>query len=393
VVEPRGPLALTDALALALMSNPELQMFSWETRAAEARALQAGLPRNPEVDVRMYRLGRDRQNVLEDTKRTRVVLSQVFQLGGKRRKRARLAETEHSLAEWDYEDKRGEVAAGVAGEFVAVVGAQRRVEALRRHVEFFEQTQSKVAALVETGAVGSLETHRMARRVGLARIELQRVESELAVARFRLAATWGSPSPRFTEAVGDIDQVKPIPDLDTVIELAREGPAIARWGAEHARGEAALALAKAGRVPDLTYGAGVRWQEKADGEDYLIDVEIALPLFDRNQGAIREAHYEMARAEAGRKAAEAAGSVEIAEIYYAVTESEARIATLASEVLPAARASVEAFRIVFERAADNLGDLLDARRDLARAEVDHTDALVDYHRALTRLEGRIGQGL
>jgi hypothetical protein len=57
VVESDGPLALEDALALALMHNPELEVFSWEARASEARTLQAKKIPNPELDVRLYRLG------------------------------------------------------------------------------------------------------------------------------------------------------------------------------------------------------------------------------------------------------------------------------------------------------------------------------------------------
>jgi len=115
VSEPVGPLALQDALALALMRNPELAVFSWETRASEARALQAKKVPNPELDVRVYRLGIPRGSIEPDDKRTRVVLSQVLELGAKRKRRFNLARTEHSLAEWDYEAKRMEVAAVVAG--------------------------------------------------------------------------------------------------------------------------------------------------------------------------------------------------------------------------------------------------------------------------------------
>ena len=257
--EPDGPLALQDALALALMRNPELAAFSWETRASEARALQAGKPPNPELDVRLYSLGIPRNNVQSGDKRWRVVLSQDLELGNKARRRFDLAQTERDLAGWDYEAKRIEVATVVAGHFVAVLGAQRRVESWSRSLGFFEEMRERVLALVEMGSMRSLEIHQITRQVGLARIEFQRAESELSIARFRLAATWGSQSPGFAEAVGDLDQVTPVPDIATVIDLAQQSPAVARWKTEYARGEAALALAKAGRVPDITAGAGVRW--------------------------------------------------------------------------------------------------------------------------------------
>ena len=47
----------------------------------------------------------------------------------------------------------------------------------------------------------------------------------------------------------------------------------------------------------------------------------------------------------------------------------------------------------FEVEPATLSDLLDARRDLARAEVQHTEALVDYHQAFAALEGLVGQSL
>lgn len=44
---PTGTLSLNDALALALLQNPALAAYAWETRAREARVLQAGRPPNP----------------------------------------------------------------------------------------------------------------------------------------------------------------------------------------------------------------------------------------------------------------------------------------------------------------------------------------------------------
>jgi len=267
------------------------------------------------------------------------------------------------------------------------------VESNRRFVEYLERMRDRITTLVETGAMRALETHQVARQVGMARIDLQRAESQLAVARFRLAATWSNQSPRFTEAVGDLEQVVSAPDIDVVIELAQSSPAIARWDAEFERGQAAVGLAKSRRVPDITVGAGMRWQDNIDARDYLVDVEIGLPIFDRKQGEIREAQFNMARAKAAKESAEAMSRELIAEFYYQMTESRAVSLTMAEEVVPSALAAVESLGRAVEVEPARLGDLLDARRDLARAEVDYTDALVDYHQALAGLEGIVGHSL
>src|SRR5437899_891026 len=49
--EPTAVLTLPQALALALLQNPELRAFAWEVRVAEARTLQAGLRPNPELGL------------------------------------------------------------------------------------------------------------------------------------------------------------------------------------------------------------------------------------------------------------------------------------------------------------------------------------------------------
>src|SRR5262245_47381643 len=48
---PTDVLRLPQALALALLHNPELRAFAWDIRAAEARTLQAGLRPNPELGL------------------------------------------------------------------------------------------------------------------------------------------------------------------------------------------------------------------------------------------------------------------------------------------------------------------------------------------------------
>ena len=62
ITEPNGAIALREALALALMHNPELRAFSWEVRASEARTLQASLLPNPEIEVEVE-ICRDRRQV------------------------------------------------------------------------------------------------------------------------------------------------------------------------------------------------------------------------------------------------------------------------------------------------------------------------------------------
>jgi len=391
VVEQAGPLTIEDALALTIMHSPELVAFSYEVRASEARELQAKKFPNPELDVRLYRLGIPRRFSELDEERTRMVLRQELELGGKRSKRTDLARAERDIAGWDYEAKRLEVSAAVACRFAAVLGAQRRLDSLNRTLDFFELTHGRVVALVQSGDMRTLEGHQSKRQVALARIALQEAESVLAIARFRLATTWDSHMPLFSEAVGDLEQIAAVPPLAELLELSRQSPIIARWKSAVARSEAALAVAQAERMPNLIVGAGARWEDDAGGRDWLLDLEIALPIFDTKKAGVREGRHNLARAESERKAAEAESDVMLAEVYYRLQASRSRALTLHDEVIPAARATVEAFKLGFETDASAPGDLFDAARDLTRAEGDYIDALVEQSQALATLEGIVGR--
>jgi outer membrane protein TolC len=91
-INPSGVITLQQALSLGLMQNPELASFSWEMRSAEARTLQAGLLPNPEISAEVENIGGARElkgfNGAENT----IQINQLFELGGKRSKRKKLAE-------------------------------------------------------------------------------------------------------------------------------------------------------------------------------------------------------------------------------------------------------------------------------------------------------------
>jgi cobalt-zinc-cadmium efflux system outer membrane protein len=389
-VEPAAPLTLYDALGLALEQNPDLQERAWAVRSGEAREVQARKIPNPEVDVRVWRF--EQQSNMQDVDRWRVIVSEEFETGGKRHWRRSHAAAETAVAGADFEAWRAEVESIVGRRFVAVLGAQRRVDVWTRLVEYLERLEQAVVKLVDTGSMRPVEVYQVRRRAGLARIELHSAETDLDLVRARLAATWGNPEPRFTEAIGNLERALPVlPDHAAVLDMAESAPLVERWDAEVERGEAAISLVKSTAVPDVKFGIGARRVEQLRETDYMIDVEIDLPIFDRKQGDIREAKYDLQRTKASRASARALAGAAVTEAYLELSESSRRRAVLADDVLPAASAAFEAFRLAFETAADNLDDLVDARRDVAEAESDYVDALVDYHQALATLEGLLGQ--
>ena len=96
--EPNGVITLRDATALALARSPELGVFPYDLRAADARVLQAGLRPNPELQVGVEEFaGRGERSGFNATETT-VQIGQPIELGGKRIKRTRVASLDKELA-------------------------------------------------------------------------------------------------------------------------------------------------------------------------------------------------------------------------------------------------------------------------------------------------------
>ncbi len=106
IAEPAGAITLRQALALALMHNPELKAFSWDVRVSEARRLQASLWPNPELEVEVEEVGGSGERSGFDGAETTIQLRQLIEMGDKSGKRTRLASLEKELAGWGYEAKR-----------------------------------------------------------------------------------------------------------------------------------------------------------------------------------------------------------------------------------------------------------------------------------------------
>lgn len=386
-------LALSEALSQALLHNPDLRAFAWEVRAREAHTLQAGLLPNPEITTDLENFnGTDPFGRLDAAEVT-VGLGHLVELGGDRIRRQQIAAKERDLAGWDYETVRLDVLTETTQAFAALLAAQERVgiaDSLRIHAEqFYETVEARVAA----GKVSSLEERRASIVLASARIATERSESDLLRARARLAATWGSSAPAFGRAVGALSGVEAVPRYEAVVRLIERNPDVARWGDEMALRRADVALEKATRIPDPVLGVGARRLRDLGANALTAGVSIPLPLFNRNQGAIREAEYRVQVAEALRVGAEVEARRMLADAYQRLTIAGAEVQTLREEVLPAARESFTATQEGYREGKFDLLTVLDVQRTFFEATNQYIDALEAYHWARADVERMIGTPL
>jgi len=393
--EPTGELNLRRALSLALAKSPELASFAWGVREAEAEQLQASLPPNPELETEFENFGGSREFRGTRSLETTVALSQLIELGGKRAKRIKLAQADSKLAGWEYETKRLGVLTGVTQRFITALAIQKKLELADEDLKLASAGLDAVTKQVAAGKASLMAKTKASVEVATGKIRAARIKRTLTSARCELAATWGSTRPQFTRLLGDLGEITAIPPADKLTAHLARNPEMASWSAELQKRQAALELARANAIPDVTAGVGYRHTRETEDNDHAIvaGVSIPLPLFDRNQGEIRKARYSLLRARTRRRAAEVKLHTEFEKAYQTLASAHSEAVALRDEVLPAARSSHEASGKSFEQGKAGYMDVLDAQRTLVEVREQYIEALEAYHSAVTSVEEIIAQPL
>lgn len=382
--EPQESITLREALGLALEKSPELAAFSWETKAAEARRLQSGLIPNPEISAEIEEFAGDRPGL--DESEVSVSLSQLFLLGGERRKGIRVADLEIDLSDWAYKSRRLDLAMEVANAFIDVLGAQQQAEVTEEAKQIAGNVAAAVSERVKAGAASPVEALRAKVMLTSAAIGGTRAEEALFAARRRLAGTWGSSEPHFTSARGALTTDCEIPPLDELAPLLAGNPDVARWESEADLRKAYLALEKARAIPNVGMEFGYRRILQEDADTFVAGLSLPFPLFDRGQGAVAEERARIAVAGLERQAAESRINTALADEYGTLHSASSEVKMLRQEVLPAAESAFEIVQEGYRQGKFNYLDLLGAQQTLSETQMNYIAALISLNRARVRVE-------
>lgn len=396
--DPTGDVSLREAIALALLHHPGLAGFAWEVRAREAAAVQAGRRPNPALEIQVADFGA-RQfadgGINEPVQsQTTMQLSQLIELGPKRAARQALAHRDQDLAAWDYEAARIDVLTEVSRAFTDVLTAQETVSLTEETTRLVAQVQRTVGDRVVAGVVSPIEETRATVALAAVRVELSRARRALEASRMRLALLWGSSTPAFRAVVGDLKvEPAPLPRFADLRDQIEQSPDLARWAAELSQREAAFAVERSKRVPDVSLAAGYRRFTDVDSHAWLVGASIPLPLFDRNRGGIEEARSRVAKAHEERRAAQARVTAALADAYAVLASAHDEVTALRSEVLPGSQQTFDAVAEGYRLGRFGYLDVLDAQRTLIGAGSQYLRALSDYHKAVANVERLIGAPL
>lgn len=391
--EPRGELTLGSAVAAALARNPDLAASTYELTAADARIEQARLRPNPQLSVELENFAGTGEargiGILEST----LSLSQVIEMGGKRALRTEVARSDRDVAGIARQAQQLDVLADVTRRYIDLVAARDRLALATRTRGILNKTLDAINARVK--AARSPEAERSRAQIALTRaeVEMQQAESELKSARLALAALWGSTRAQFTDVRANLLELGPIKPFETLIEQLDRNPDFVRFASEKRLREAEVRLARAQARPNLTLGLGVRRLDVTNDHALVASFSMPLPLFDRNQGAIREAEVRSQQTEASRRAEFLRARATVFGLYQEFVATRTRIETLRDRAIPQAQQALAQTQTGYERGRFSYLELATAQQEELALQSAIIEAAADAHRVLTEIERVTGEPL
>ncbi len=383
---------LETAIRRAWSNAPALNMAEDAIRSMQAEELQEGVFPNPEISVGVD----DFNNVVyrrqEGDYEISYNLSQLIELGGKRSARQKLATQATLVTQREYEIQRQDLRLAVVTAFVEVMGAQENLMVVQDQFKLAQQALHAASCKAEAGKVPNLEAKKA--EIALSRTLLlqERAQRNLGLTKKRLSAIWGSNCPDFDGVWLPFYEICPLPTLHSLCaRLQNQGanPDLAKLEAEAEAACAAETLERAKKIPDVVLSAGYN-QYRLGNNSVSVGISFPLPIFDRNQGHICRAQWDLQQVLDAQQAELNRLHLALADAHEEWTNAYQDAHILKEEVLPMTLAAFENSKEGYLQGKTDYLDLLDTQRTYFETHEEYIKVLVDYHQKQAVIQRIVG---
>jgi cobalt-zinc-cadmium efflux system outer membrane protein len=377
-------LSLDQALEMAESLQPELAEANAMVEAAEGRARQAGALPNPEAILGAQQLPLNAN--ASNQKEYVAGIGQAIPLS-RRLSKARQAELlDREVRARGLEVKRRDIRRRVHSAFATALYQEKayqvQTEIQRNAEKAVATTQARVAAgdaLREDVARAEMELAR-------AEVELKRAESLREQALVALTSAMGDPRLSVKSLAGTLDATFEIPTLETLAANLASQPESAQAEADIRARNARVDAAKAERIPDVKVELLYHRLEASQENTLDAGLSIPLPLFNRNQGRLREARADAAAAEARSRMTQNELTTRLRESYLQLTTALANSGTLKTEILSRAETVLKGAEARYAAGDISLAEILPVRRDWAAVQLSYLESLRDVMQAWAEIK-------
>ena len=382
-------LSLEELQSMALSNNPTLRQSQAQVEAERGAALQAGLGPNPYVGYVAEQIGVNGTAGELHGANIQQEIVRGNKLGLSRQKytqRARIAET-------NFTAQRQRVLNDVAIRYFQTAAAQRLIGIHQRTIETAQDNLLTYKEMLNLGQVGAAEVLKAEVELRRETVNLKQALNEQDRASRELASFIGVPMLPAAVLIDESEQMPAPMEWDSALsQLLASSPQIiaARQRVRH--DQVVIQREIAEPTPNLLLGLTTGYNPEAGQAVAGVSAGMFLPVFNRNQGTIRQARADLANdcAELERLELELRNS--LATQYNGYLTAWQRVQEFDETMLPKSREAVEILEKSYQDRRAPWISVLDAKKLLLGLESEQVGNRLAYNMADISIRGNLLMG-
>ncbi len=281
------PWTLARLQQLALGSSPLIRQAAAAVQTAEGAAVQAGLPPNPNVGYEGDTMGTGGSAGYNGG-----YVEQVIKTAGKLKLAQAAAAMDVLNSRLALRKAQADLAYNIRHSYFAVLVARKNLAIARAMVDWLDGLFQRQVSLVLTGTAAVYEASQLEGISWQARAGVVTARNRYLNAWHQLAAAMGRPDLPLTELAGDIDMPVPVFEYHQAVQWILQNHTDVETAENEIRqARYNLRLAQVTPIPDVDLRVMVQKDNTTLPHQVTPSVVfgIPLPVWNRNQGGIREA--------------------------------------------------------------------------------------------------------
>lgn len=368
--------------------NPDLAAARLRIQEAVGRMNQSGRLSNPDLDTSFEHNSRFREGKFE------IGFSQRFPVTGRLQLEKDVSLTELKASEAEVREVERQIIAKSREAVVKVLATRQRRELLREQVGISKQFADFLSEIAAKGEGSALDA-------GQAKLEATSLSTEIRQLDASEAALVGELKPLLGMHPGEALSVSgslPIPSLPSVAADPARRPDFQAAKLNAQAAAQGVALEQARRYDDVEGGlfaAAERTEDAPEGyeNEAIIGLrfKVALPFWNKNEGAIQEAEAKKERMEKEAIALGRGIRLEAEAARAEMAEWTRLIGEIDSTLLPLADEQSKLAEDAYRNGQGEIQSVLRSREKRLQLSAAKLDALREFHLARVRHEAALGK--
>jgi cobalt-zinc-cadmium efflux system outer membrane protein len=377
-------LDLASLEQIALANNPTLVQAGAQVSISRGKALQAGLYPNPTLGYAGELIG------VNDTPgefQGGFVQQTIITAGKLRLSRAKYCQ-EAREAEILALGQQLRVLNGVRVQYYKLLTVQRMIDLRRELLKNAEENLLTTREMFNTGLANEAEVLLAENEVNRAKIDLAAQENMYTASWQHLIAILGTPNLSASPLAGQLEPEGPPLDWGASLNrLLADSPELEAARAHVVHDQIAIQRERVEPIPNITVEAGVGHNFENPGTNTNVQAAIEVPLFDRNQGTLRQAQSELLRSQAAVQRIELSLRQQLADSFNQYRTALMSVELYRDANVPNARKAYEVQLEMYNKRRIAWPEVVALQRNLFQVQSEYTHSLLDLRQAEVAING------